>query len=153
MKFAPHDAHAVDDELRAAIVRVEELAASGAAGDRAGVADLAARFGVRGRAVKDHLDLGTRRRLAHAPEPAPARLHDRQDARGRRERVVADELDAWEFGGEACVDRRRLGVRARRSEEHTSELQSLAYLVCRLLLEKKKQYTLRATIDQNIQTF
>src|SRR5205823_13410414 len=28
-----------------------------------------------------------------------------------------------------------------RSEEHTSELQSLAYLVCRLLLEKKKQTT------------
>src|SRR5205823_11271173 len=27
---------------------------------------------------------------------------------------------------------------ATRSEEHTSELQSLAYLVCRLLLEKKK---------------
>src|SRR5205823_12631619 len=27
-----------------------------------------------------------------------------------------------------------------RSEEHTSELQSLAYLVCRLLLEKKNQY-------------
>src|SRR2546425_7569463 len=31
----------------------------------------------------------------------------------------------------------------RRSEEHTSELQSLAYLVCRLLLEKKKNNTLR----------
>src|SRR2546425_4030047 len=30
--------------------------------------------------------------------------------------------------------------RTRRSEEHTSELQSLAYLVCRLLLEKKKQH-------------
>src|SRR2546425_1493941 len=28
--------------------------------------------------------------------------------------------------------------KAGRSEEHTSELQSLAYLVCRLLLEKKK---------------
>src|SRR2546425_2363654 len=28
-----------------------------------------------------------------------------------------------------------------RSEEHTSELQSLAYLVCRLLLEKKKRET------------
>src|SRR2546425_9031497 len=28
---------------------------------------------------------------------------------------------------------------ADRSEEHTSELQSLAYLVCRLLLEKKKK--------------
>src|SRR2546425_1487381 len=36
--------------------------------------------------------------------------------------------------------RDRSGCRAvrRRSEEHTSELQSLAYLVCRLLLEKKK---------------
>src|SRR5687767_15251227 len=33
------------------------------------------------------------------------------------------------------VNRRRSG----RSEEHTSELQSLAYLVCRLLLEKKKK--------------
>src|SRR2546425_6987527 len=33
----------------------------------------------------------------------------------------------------------RLGTwTAYRSEEHTSELQSLAYLVCRLLLEKKK---------------
>src|SRR5687767_15674724 len=30
-------------------------------------------------------------------------------------------------------------VLRRRSEEHTSELQSLAYLVCRLLLEKKKK--------------
>src|SRR2546425_5589163 len=35
--------------------------------------------------------------------------------------------------------RRILGTtQSRRSEEHTSELQSLAYLVCRLLLEKKK---------------
>src|SRR2546425_4526962 len=32
-------------------------------------------------------------------------------------------------------------IEAPRSEEHTSELQSLAYLVCRLLLEKKKKYT------------
>src|SRR5205823_8704068 len=43
---------------------------------------------------------------------------------------------------EGPLDRRArhvLGVRARRSEEHTSELQSLAYLVCRLLLEKKKK--------------
>src|SRR2546423_9559554 len=32
----------------------------------------------------------------------------------------------------------RCGIRWR-SEEHTSELQSLAYLVCRLLLEKKKR--------------
>src|SRR2546425_8470768 len=33
--------------------------------------------------------------------------------------------------------------RRSRSEEHTSELQSLAYLVCRLLLEKKKKHTCR----------
>src|SRR2546425_3076577 len=32
----------------------------------------------------------------------------------------------------------RVRRRGGRSEEHTSELQSLAYLVCRLLLEKKK---------------
>src|SRR5687767_15656441 len=31
------------------------------------------------------------------------------------------------------------GAQIFRSEEHTSELQSLAYLVCRLLLEKKKK--------------
>src|SRR5947209_20490177 len=33
----------------------------------------------------------------------------------------------------------RPGTRAERSEEHTSELQSRQYLVCRLLLEKKKK--------------
>src|SRR2546425_8053231 len=37
-------------------------------------------------------------------------------------------------------DRDELIALARRSEEHTSELQSLAYLVCRLLLEKKKKH-------------
>src|SRR2546425_9027482 len=34
-------------------------------------------------------------------------------------------------------------ARQTRSEEHTSELQSLAYLVCRLLLEKKKTLAAR----------
>src|SRR5687767_15389170 len=38
---------------------------------------------------------------------------------------------------QACL--RPAVARVRRSEEHTSELQSLAYLVCRLLLEKKKK--------------
>src|SRR2546425_9473866 len=40
---------------------------------------------------------------------------------------------------------------AARSEEHTSELQSLAYLVCRLLLEKKKKQNAQVmllTIDE-----
>src|SRR6185437_6340487 len=40
-------------------------------------------------------------------------------------------LDALAGGG-----RTTLGIGLGRSEEHTSELQSLAYLVCRLLLEK-----------------
>src|SRR2546425_7646808 len=46
--------------------------------------------------------------------------------------------------GDALPVAFRAGPRGRvrhlsRSEEHTSELQSLAYLVCRLLLEKKKK--------------
>src|SRR5229473_2319211 len=36
-----------------------------------------------------------------------------------------------------------------RSEEHTSELQSLAYLVCRLLLEKKKNYRSGITMAES----
>src|SRR2546425_9149940 len=36
----------------------------------------------------------------------------------------------------------------KRSEEHTSELQSLAYLVCRLLLEKKKKTADPTSIGQ-----
>src|SRR3712207_7712534 len=34
-----------------------------------------------------------------------------------------------------------------RSEEHTSELQSRQYLVCRLLLEKKKKHTIQYTFN------
>src|SRR3712207_8111698 len=49
-----------------------------------------------------------------------------------RIRVVGEHAD--EPAAEAQVQRRR-----DRSEEHTSELQSRQYLVCRLLLEKKKQ--------------
>src|SRR5437899_6571760 len=40
--------------------------------------------------------------------------------------------------------RRKAVPRRRRSEEHTSELQSLRHLVCRLLLEKKKKQPLVA---------
>src|SRR3712207_7774791 len=42
-------------------------------------------------------------------------------------------------GLEHALDVRRRDVLAARSEEHTSELQSRQYLVCRLLLEKKKK--------------
>src|SRR5437763_4976566 len=39
----------------------------------------------------------------------------------------------------ACFEPRRRVEASKRSEEHTSELQSPMYLVCRLLLEKKKK--------------
>src|SRR2546425_6951244 len=58
---------------------------------------------------------------AHAGRAGPART----------EGVLRDRR------GEA--DLLRLRQVQHRSEEHTSELQSLAYLVCRLLLEKKKK--------------
>src|SRR3989441_11069935 len=51
-------------------------------------------------------------------------------------------LRVWEGKTEAA-DELHIHV-ANRSEEHTSELQSLAYLVCRLLLEKKKKKTIDA---------
>src|SRR2546425_13188027 len=50
--------------------------------------------------------------------------------------------DAWDLAGRAqgqALKHRGATYRVDRSEEHTSELQSLAYLVCRLLLEKKKK--------------
>src|SRR2546425_3270206 len=43
------------------------------------------------------------------------------------------------YATEALTSRYLLEQYRFRSEEHTSELQSLAYLVCRLLLEKKKK--------------
>src|SRR2546425_4201904 len=43
------------------------------------------------------------------------------------------------LGRHGGAHQRGRGAQRRRSEEHTSELQSLAYLVCRLLLEKKNK--------------
>src|SRR2546425_7854179 len=54
---------------------------------------------------------------------------------------LATELVVREDGWALYGFRDAAGRRFFRSEEHTSELQSLAYLVCRLLLEKKKQST------------
>src|SRR3712207_7366044 len=51
------------------------------------------------------------------------------------------DLGRWQRKVERLVAARRPGCGARRSEEHTSELQSRQYLVCRLLLEKKKSLT------------
>src|SRR2546423_11988951 len=50
---------------------------------------------------------------------------------------------SWRWPSPSAFSPRRSPRRGltpfKRSEEHTSELQSLAYLVCRLLLEKKKK--------------
>src|SRR2546425_3070346 len=51
-------------------------------------------------------------------------------------------------GTAACPCARRARRPSGRSEEHTSELQSLAYLVCRLLLEKKKNQEIHNTRAQ-----
>src|SRR5947209_11996574 len=53
--------------------------------------------------------------------------HTSPNARSRRFRQESSGSCCW---------------RGRRSEEHTSELQSRQYLVCRLLLEKKNKYNM-----------
>src|SRR3712207_8885867 len=49
-------------------------------------------------------------------------------------------------GGGHLVTTVSYGILIVRSEEHTSELQSRQYLVCRLLLEKKKKHHIRSDI-------
>src|SRR3712207_6860719 len=52
---------------------------------------------------------------------------------------------AWEALAVEAFGRKRV---EERSEEHTPELQSRQYLVCRLLLEKKKKYCLKIQLTQ-----
>src|ERR1039458_10503686 len=64
--------------------------------------------------------------------------------RGPEEAVHPQSPEGFPFGqGDNAPHRPRVGQevdqRAERSEEHTSELQSLRHLVCRLLLEKKQR--------------
>src|SRR5262245_26066715 len=79
---------AVDYEPGPAELRVEDVAAALAAGDLAGVADLAAGFRVERRAVEDHLHLVA----SHGFPAPPAPRHHREDPRGRGQRLVAEEL-------------------------------------------------------------
>src|SRR5712672_4490421 len=72
--------------------------------------------------------------VTHGSHRAPTRQH--------RTPCGAGTVLPWvtRFYGGCCKNPCITGLhRTRRSEEHTSELQSLAYLVCRLLLEKKKK--------------
>src|SRR5687767_15743174 len=59
-------------------------------------------------------------------------LHLFGEIRSARQHEIEIAQDA------VVISRTRAPADHLRSEEHTSELQSLAYLVCRLLLEKKK---------------
>src|SRR4051794_41637066 len=109
------------------------------------------------------------RMLSMRPEPRGDDVAERDEAVEQRPVPGVDRLGVVEnlaghraslrglphvehyFPGRAPLDRessaRRAGARvdSRRSEEHTSELQSPVHLVCRLLLEKKKQTTAHCT--------
>src|SRR3712207_7722925 len=82
--------------------------------------------------------------------------------RGRRRRdhqdrgAQGDDRHGWQRRRQGGTDRKGAGVGVDddvhldyvhldevRSEEHTSELQSRQYLVCRLLLEKKKKHNIK----------
>src|SRR3712207_8924420 len=78
------------------------------------------------------------------------RLERRGGCADRREDPAPVGVVAVEGRLEQVAARDRPPHRHRRSEEHTSELQSRQYLVCRLLLEKKKTNlrTLATYIDQ-----
>src|SRR3712207_8591010 len=82
-----------------------------------------------------------RSRRGREGDALPARAVTRQ--LGRRLRVeaalrpLADALHHERAEDLLAVDEDVLDALALRSEEHTSELQSRQYLVCRLLLEKK----------------
>src|SRR5205823_13032093 len=73
------------------------------------------------------------------PDPGPLQRGRPARRRARPRLAAGEELHRPDQGA-----RHGLGPHPRRlrgrSEEHTSELQSLAYLVCRLLLEKKKTH-------------
>src|SRR3712207_9009740 len=61
----------------------------------------------------------------------------------RHDDLISPRIDGDDIVGQAIAvqvaQRDRRTDRGDRSEEHTSELQSRQYLVCRLLLEKKKK--------------
>src|SRR3712207_8172291 len=66
-----------------------------------------------------------------APQHYPEKLECQADVMGSSANQTGDFTEYWQ-----------------RSEEHTSELQSRQYLVCRLLLEKKKTKSPRNRINR-----
>src|SRR3712207_7719412 len=75
---------------------------------------------------------GEQRGARRPPQDPPAEQRDQDVGDEHRAVQRAGELDPELGGAQHPLDEHR-------SEEHTSELQSRQYLVCRLLLEKKKK--------------
>src|SRR5690348_18118409 len=65
---------------------------------------------------------------------------------GLHEEVRIDQAAAAAAPGDQALGVQRRQPREERSEEHTSELQSPVHLVCRLLLEKKKNEEGRVSV-------
>src|SRR3712207_8519355 len=81
----------------------------------------------------------------------PGRAEPEPDARDRRDGGAEVSPSLGSEGPHAAPEPGAGFFRSRwvdRSEEHTSELQSRQYLVCRLLLEKKKKRTTIVLISQ-----
>src|SRR5437762_10204786 len=87
------------------------------------------------RASRDHRSAGQGRRIQGDEPDAQPSGFGRQPRAG--DRYPAARPGFAGYSGALCRGRRKRAGGEIRSEEHTSELQSPMYLVCRLLLEKK----------------
>src|SRR2546425_3047743 len=81
--------------------------------------------------------------IRRPPRSTPLSLHDALPISNMRGAMAKGAVRRGESLVAGLLRCGHCGRRLQRSEEHTSELQSLAYLVCRLLLEKKKKKTRR----------
>src|SRR2546425_7298524 len=102
-------------------------------------------FRARAVRLREALQAGTRAR-AEAEALRATLARDVENLPALRSQLRADLRATAERECEALLALGRTA--AERSEEHTSELQSLAYLVCRLLLEKKKKKTTNTLIEE-----
>src|SRR2546427_6841504 len=95
-----------------------------------------------GEVAVPHLEGDAQRRVARYPRDRQDRfrraLHDEVPVRADMEDLSGSERAAGRERQDERPPPGRPGAPYRRSEEHTSELQSQSNLVCRLLLEKKK---------------
>src|SRR2546423_11030672 len=84
------------------------------------------------------IDLGTTNSVVAVMEGGQPTVIVNQEGSRLTPSVVAIAKDGERLVGQVAKRQAVTNPENTRSEEHTSELQSLAYLVCRLLLEKKK---------------